>query len=1386
MNSKAAFRSLLGAVCALLSAQAHAAEFDTPIAIVNGTVIPRPGTVLEGATVLIEDGRIREIGRDVSVPAYAEIIDAKGLWVYPGFIDAASHLGIPEGKPSDEELARLKDLERDPGEAPRTAMQHANRKGIWPNRTVGGIYVADDKKTEALRKAGFTTALVTPRPAILGGSGDLVALSGRPLRSAVVSSGLTQIVSFAEDLNPTFADFGVYPGSRLGVVALLRQTYMDAQWYRQREAQYAAHPLEVSRPPFDAALEAMGPLLDRQQTWIFLANTPDEIHHALDLAEEFNQKIVLLGAKEAWRVAARMAENEVSVIASLDWKEKPRFAPKEKKDKDTPLLTTASWSADWEDETFEPIALRKERMREWDEQVNNLRVLLEAGVHVAITGRDAKEPGDVLKNLRTAIKNGLTADQALAALTTAPAAILGATGQLGTIEPGKLANVTLMTKPLEDKDAQVRDVIVDGHRFEYAAALKAEKKEGDKDEKKDETGADADESKDADSEKSEDDSKEDDDEKKEEEPKEDKYPYAFETMADRLRAGVTGGNVLLRGANVITVTGPVMNGADILVENGRIKSVGAGLTAPEGTKVLDLAGYWVMPGIIDAHSHMATSAINEGSQSITCEVRIADTIDETDLSIHRALAGGVTTIHTMHGSANSIGGQNAVMKLRYYSSPAEMRVTSGPRLVKFALGENVTRTRTIPRFPNSRMGVESVIRQAFNDALEYRREWRHYADETAAGRVAELPRRDLRLEALSDILNGDIWVHSHCYRADEILRLLAVAQDYGIRIATLQHVLEGYRVAPEMVNHGAAGSTFADWWGYKKEAYDAIPYNAAMMMRAGIVTSINSDSEDFVRYLNLEAAKSIRFGGLTADETIRMVTINPATQIGLDGRIGSIEAGKDADFAVYTRHPLDTFAKNVLTLIEGEVYFVHPALDLDNIQPGPASDFVPAPPAFLVSIPESPSRSYAIANATLHPVSSDPIPNGVVVFENGTIVSVGADVTPPAGATVIDAANLHVYPGLINAVSQVGLVEIETTDVTTDNTDIATFQPELRTMSAVNPFSNHVGVTLCEGITTVGVFPGATARGSETPGGSPISSGSVVAGRAGLIQLKGWSMPEMLRDDELGLAVTLPSLPAGYEDDKRGERIDELRKAIETIEDFFRTAKRYADAMLAEADVVHDVRLAAMVPYVRGEKPVFFYASAYKQILEAVRFSETFALKPIIVGGGDAWKCAAMLAEKKIPVIYTDVFRYPTSPYELFDGYYSGPAKLEQAGVQFCIATDTIEAVRRLRLHAGMAVAHGLSEDRAVRSITLDAAQLLGVADKVGSIEAGKVADLIITTGHPCQASTRTVGMFINGDPVELTSLHEESYAKWSNRPAPPLEPAGSLRGPRPMRLGTR
>jgi len=336
-----------------------------------------------------------------------------------------------------------------------------------------------------------------------------------------------------------------------------------------------------------------------------------------------------------------------------------------------------------------------------------------------------------------------------------------------------------------------------------------------------------------------------------------------------------------------------------------------------------------MPGIIDCHSHAAADSINESSVSVSSMVAIEDVLNPEDVAIFRAVAGGVTTANILHGSANSIGGKCSVIKMRWGRSADEMVFKGAKPGIKFALGENPKRrgsvaspNASIPlRYPATRMGVEDVIREAFTEAQQYQARWRAYTAQVAKGESPLPPRRDLKLEPLMEVLEGKRLVHAHCYRADEILMLLRVAEEFHVKIKTLQHVLEGYKVAKEIQQHGAGASTFSDWWAYKVEAFDATPYNAAIMVRKGVLVSINSDSDELMRHLNTEAAKTQKYGGLTDDEALSLITINPAKQLDIDNKVGSIEVGKDADLALYDKHPLSNFAKVQKVFIDGEIYF---------------------------------------------------------------------------------------------------------------------------------------------------------------------------------------------------------------------------------------------------------------------------------------------------------------------------------------------------------------------------------------------------------------------------------------------------------------------------------
>lgn len=392
--------------------------------------------------------------------------------------------------------------------------------------------------------------------------------------------------------------------------------------------------------------------------------------------------------------------------------------------------------------------------------------------------------------------------------------------------------------------------------------------------------------------------------------------------------------LLIRNATVLTVTKGTIQDGSVLVENGKITAVGQNLSAPAGATIVDASGKFLMPGMIDCHSHTAIEGgVNEGTVSDSSMVSIEDVIDPTDINIYRALAGGLTVSNVLHGSANAIGGQTVVIKLRWGKTAQEMLLAGAKPGIKFALGENAKRQGYTPpavfppgrpaerRYPGTRMGVEEVIRQSFAEAKNYQADWRAYRLRVARGERPVAPRKDLRLEPLVEVLEGKRYVHAHCYRSDEILMLIRVADEMGFKVRTLQHALEAYKVAREIAEHGASVSTFSDWWSYKIEAFDATPYNVAILTRKGVLVSVNSDSDELQRHLNLEAAKSMRYGGLSEAEALALVTINPAKQLGIDDKVGSIEAGKSADLALFDGHPLSNYAKALRVWIDGHEYF---------------------------------------------------------------------------------------------------------------------------------------------------------------------------------------------------------------------------------------------------------------------------------------------------------------------------------------------------------------------------------------------------------------------------------------------------------------------------------
>ena len=821
---------------------------------------------------------------------------------------------------------------------------------------------------------------------------------------------------------------------------------------------------------------------------------------------------------------------------------------------------------------------------------------------------------------------------------------------------------------------------------------------------------------------------------------------------DRVPALSTGGNALIRGATVWPiVTDPFIG--DVLVTQGRIAEVGTGLDAPEGHTVIDGTDRHVIPGMVDAHSHTAIErGINEGSLSITAECRIADEVDDGDLGIFRQAAGGLTTARLLHGSSNTIGGQDEVIKLKWGEKADGLRFPGRRQGIKFALGENVTRAngggrRT--RFPSTRMGVEAVLIRAFEAAEDYRARHATWSADPGAGIP---PRRDLRLDALTGILDGDIDVHSHSYRADEILMLLRVAERFDFTVRTFQHVLEGYKVAPELAEHGAGASTFSDWWAYKLEAYDATPYNGALMHEAGVLTTFNSDSSEMARRMNLEAAKAVRFGRLSESDALAFVTLNAAKQLGIGDRVGSIEPGKDADLAIFDGPPLSVYSKCVLTLVDGEVVFTRrDAFGLDTTE-GPAvkANEPGLDPVGLAATGTGPI--HALTRVRIVPVSGPVTEDGTIVWQDGRILAVGsrARVTIPIGAHIRQLPGHTVWPGMVDAANWIGIAEINSIRGTQDHSDLARIQPDLLTTTAVNADSATIPVARVEGITSSIVVP----------------SGGLVSGQSGLIAMAGWTREEMTRRAGLGLHIRFPRLDDdSWKDPSKDETIMELA-------DLFEEARRYGDRRdHAEAEDLPfpmDTVLEALVPYARGEGPVVMRVDRPREIVAALEFAETHGLRLILHGVREGWKVADRIAEAGVPAIVGNVFSTPAKSWDPYDSGYANAALLHRAGVRIALTSgggsDSSAMVRTLPFQAGVASAYGLPHDAAIEAVTLGPAVVWGVDDLVGSLEPGKRADLVVTKGDLLEITTEITGLWIDGDEIPLTSKHTELYERYRQR----------------------
>ncbi len=1341
-------------------------------AITGAKIVTQPGEVIESGTLVIRDGLIEAVGVDIEVPFDAKQIDGAGLVIYAGFIDAGTTKGLPEGDEDTRQTGSGVDR-RDIDLATQiaAATHEVNRKGIFPDYPAARFVDIDDDDAKAWRQAGFTTVHVMPTGEIMNGTSVVVALANpdtTPTRDRILRDDFAAIAGWRSSGRG-------YPTSLMGSVAHLRQTLLDAQHYQTSWEIFDRVQRGIKPPPHDPAMEAVGEILKGEMPVVFPASNIDEVYRAQSLADEFGFDVIFEGVQHGYKLVGELTDVDVPLILRLDFPDKPELG-------ENPGRGSRGFggrrrpSSDEEQEIDKriPVArgILEDRTEKWESRVKNAATLAEAGVAFVFSTNGSKDIDTFVENLRLAIEHGLSADDALRGLTVQPAKLFGLDNQLGTIEAGKVANLVAMTGDLADKETKVKYTIVNGEMFEF----KEDDENGDARARGRRGGrrggagrrgqSEPDEQTQSESSDEEQEGDEEKDEDKEEEEEEDEeeiqvVDWPIETDQLRIPATQTGGNVFIEKANVVTAVNGTLANTSILIRDGLIESIGPDLTPPQGFTVIDGQGCWVMPGIIDCHSHMVAGG-NEGSLSVTPEVRAIDNMRSDDLTVYRAAAGGVTAANVLHGSANTIGGQRVVIQMKYNANPRDLIFKGFAPGIKFALGENVIRNEN--RYPNTRMGVESVLRLAFERARQYKADWKRYnelSDDEKAKTIP--PRRDLRLEALQQVLDNELLVHCHCYNAGEILMLLQTFTRYGIDHLTLEHGLEAFKVAPEVVSFGKNGahlSTFADFWGYKVEAYDAVPYNVAVITAAGGVAILNSDSGERVRRLNHDAAKMVRWGGISYQDAIRTITLNPAIALRLDDVVGSIEVGKKADLALFNGHPLNTFARPFMTLIDGEVVFErggerggpYPLEDKSGVQ---------------ASLPEvNADGVYAIKNAMVYPVSAPPIPNGTIVIRDGKIASVGGgDTAVPDGATVVDGSNLQVYPGLIDGGSTVAVSDLGLSDAA----EQGEIKASLEVATALKPDSPLIGIARFTGLTSSVTTP----------------SSGLVSGQSALVQFDGWNFDELAYVPQLALEMALPSKKAGnmpaerrrFGPPRREPDEEQSDRPVPETSPYDRVIKLFADAR--EYDRIKqaaqergkrgpdfDSQLEAVIPFARKEKPVVIRVRSATDILDAIDFAKELDIKAVLRDQGtESWKVADKIKEAGIPILISSVTQSVSSSYDPYDTVYSLPAKLHEAGVLFAFYTGSNTHARDLPLSAGIAVGFGLPEDAAIAALTGNTARIFGVDDQVGTLDVGKRADIIVTDRSPLQATSNVIHMFIGGKPIDVDdNMHTDLYKKYMKR----------------------
>lgn len=900
-------------------------------AITNAKIFITPTQIIESGTLLIKDSKIVASGTSVIIPKNSVVIDIKGKSIYPSFIDLYSDFGIEKPKR--------------PTSRGRTAQYDATRTGyywndhVMPENRAIDKFNYDSKAATELLKAGFGVVNAHIQDGIVRGSGTLIALnneSGNEYRILDQHSG--QYLSFSKSVTSSQS----YPSSLMGSMALLRQMYLDADWYAKGYVKTK-----------DLSLEALNK--NKSLVQFFEAGNRGNIMRADKVGDANGIQYVMLGGGDEYERINDIKTTNAKLILPINFPDAY--------DVENSFLTSILSLSD---------------MRAWNQKPSNPKILAENNITFTFTTHDLKSPKEFKTNLLKTIEAGLSKEKALEALTTVPAQLIGKSDLIGSLKNGSLANFLITSGDIFNKKTTLYENWVQGNKtiiedmnivdisgdYEFAllgetykmtikGELSKPKIEMTSQEKtlgskitynedwvnismttidstrqefirivanvtdKNQLNGKAilpngnelpfsatSKSKD----KTEATSK-----KKEDQNKDNFVPVTYPNMAYGFTKLPKAETMLFKNVTVWTNEKEgVLKETDVLVKNGEISEIGQNLS-DSGATIIDATGKHLTAGIIDEHSHIATSSVNEGGQNSSAEVSIEDVLDDSDINIYRNLAGGVTSIQVLHGSANPIGGRSAIIKLKWGESADNLIYNNSPKFIKFALGENVKQTRSQSniRFPQSRMGVEQVYVDYFTRAKEY----------DALKKSGKPFRKDIELDVLVEILNKERFISCHSYVQSEINMLMKVAEKFNFNINTFTHILEGYKVADKMAEHGVGGSTFSDWWAYKFEVNDAIPYNASIMHNAGIVVAINSDNAEMARRLNQEAAKSIKYGGMSEEEAWKFVTLNPAKLLHIDNRVGSIKVGKDADLVLWSDNPLSIYAKAEKTIIEGVTYF---------------------------------------------------------------------------------------------------------------------------------------------------------------------------------------------------------------------------------------------------------------------------------------------------------------------------------------------------------------------------------------------------------------------------------------------------------------------------------